>query len=370
MAVTITDSRFTTQDDSTSCSIQKPSVAVGDLLLGVISVASGGVTPTISGPSGWTSLAQGSNGLYHRSSIWYKIARSGEPGNYIWTAAYGANVAWVGRVISFDGADGADPFGDVQVNNDAAAGTTLDAPAITAERADSFLLRVFASRQLNTWTTPAGHTEYADTSNSNASGTATSVALDYKTTGATGAIAAATSTASVSVTGSGFSVEIRAATSGLVKAVASSLGITDARARAQGRIARIANTLALVSSQVKRGGAPGLTKVVSSTLALTGALARATGVGARVVNGTLAITGATLPLRGIQRLVAGVLTLSEAPLGLPRRVLRQLVFKTAAIIRRHRAAAAPGGSEPQPPRLIGPATFDDITLDESRLGAP
>ena len=129
-------------DGATSLTITKPAgTADGDLLIAAVSHNDD--NGTISGPSGWIQINQGTSGSSSsadiRLSVWYKVAGGSEPTSYTWTWPSGSYREAVGGIIRYSGVDTTDPIDD----SAAAIGDSNSptAPTVTTTVADTMIFR-------------------------------------------------------------------------------------------------------------------------------------------------------------------------------------------------------------------------------------
>ncbi len=87
--------------NTTSCTVTKPSGTVeGDLMVAFVGKDD---DPSISEPSGWTQVRENDSGVDGpRLGAYYKVAGSGEPADYTWTADSENWYAIIYRVSGFD----------------------------------------------------------------------------------------------------------------------------------------------------------------------------------------------------------------------------------------------------------------------------
>lgn len=86
----------------TTCVISTPAgIAVGDILIAVVSAV--GTSSAVTGPAGWTKLAEFNPTTSFKSALYYRNVTGTEAGSYSWTwSVSGRNV---GQIVAYSGAD-------------------------------------------------------------------------------------------------------------------------------------------------------------------------------------------------------------------------------------------------------------------------
>jgi hypothetical protein len=123
--------------DSPSITISKPAVGTGDLM--IAAVAADGST-TISAPSGWTSINQGSYSSAITLGAWYKVATSSEPASY--TFSFSGSEQAYGWIMRFTGYDSSSPINSSAYTT--GSSSTPTSPATTSTVDNCMILRLGA----------------------------------------------------------------------------------------------------------------------------------------------------------------------------------------------------------------------------------
>ena len=183
-----------TATSGTTLMVNKPSgVVAGSLLLAAVYVQASSI-PTITPPSGWTSLGTVSTGS-QRAEVFYLVAGASEPTNYTFTSSLtivAGTAVLEGYTFTGTGVVGASAFGSLAV------GTVVIAPTVTVALPNSLLYCAFFTGTLGTGVT--GMTPRAEVEN----GSRDVAVFDQ----AVGAGATGTRTYTGSVTGWGFSLSV------------------------------------------------------------------------------------------------------------------------------------------------------------------
>lgn len=109
---------------ATSIVINKGDVVEGDFMLAFIEINS--TTPTITPPSGWTTVNTQDVGTTLRTAVYSKVATASEPSTYTWTLSASAKAA--GLITSYDGV--ASVFANTKASVSTSA-TVFNMPAST-----------------------------------------------------------------------------------------------------------------------------------------------------------------------------------------------------------------------------------------------
>lgn len=178
-------------------------VLAGDVLVAFLSI-NGNSTVTITPPTGWTKIANGSvSGGY--SSLWafYKVATASEPTSYTFTASTGSQ--WAIAVEAWSNGNTSMPV-DVYAVGPGGSGSTVDAPSVTTTLPNDAVIGAYAQNYSSSFTLPAKMTARLSRGGPNAS-----IAVgDYTqaTAGATGDLAATAGNAYYNI---GLTVALRGA---------------------------------------------------------------------------------------------------------------------------------------------------------------
>lgn len=194
MAINALTATSVTATSGTTLMVNKPSgVVAGSLLLAAVYVQASSI-PTITPPSGWTSLGTVSSGS-QRAQVFYLVAGASEPTNYTFTSSLtivAGTAVLEGYTFTGTGVVGASAFGSQAV------GAVVIAPTVTVALPNSLLYCAFFTVTLGTGVT--GMTTRAAVENGNRD-----VAVFDQ---AVGAGATGTRTYTGSSTGWGFSLSI------------------------------------------------------------------------------------------------------------------------------------------------------------------
>ena len=144
---------------------------------------------TVSAPTGWTSINQGTSpGGASTLGVWYRVADGTESSTYTFTWTGDQEAA--GSISRYVGVDTSDPIDGSGVSTGTSTAPT--APSVTTSNADSVVLRIFGSDGSETVTAPSGTTERFDLRSSATAGDATTTAgadASQATAGASGTAA-------------------------------------------------------------------------------------------------------------------------------------------------------------------------------------
>ena|GEM_PF-1454822 len=146
--------------------ISKPTGTVQyDVMVAQITVL-GGTGTTITPPLGWTLINRTNSGTTLAQAVYWKAAALVEGTSYIWTIT---NNKASGGIIAYTGVDNAGPI-DASGAQANAAGTTVTAPSITTNVANTQLVGFFgtaAGDNSAVFTAPSGMTERFDITGGN-----------------------------------------------------------------------------------------------------------------------------------------------------------------------------------------------------------
>jgi len=155
------------QATSTTLTVNKPTVATGDLMIASIAVHGGTEAAVISAPSGWTLIASTTNDTNIALLSYYKYAGASEPSDYSWQ--FTGQTTAEGAITPYAGAATASPVDAVASNT--GYGTSATTTSITTTGTKELIVSLFAAdigQSLNAgayFSTPTGMTEKADTTN-------------------------------------------------------------------------------------------------------------------------------------------------------------------------------------------------------------
>lgn len=176
-----------TGSGTTTLSVGKPTgVSEGHFLLAGIAVT-GGSTPTITPPAGWTLVTRTNNGTNLAVATYSHWVGAADPTSWTWT--FGSSVRATGGIVAWSGVDTTTPI-DVsggQTGSDTASPYRPLAPSVTTTVARTGLAGFYALANGTTFSANSMLTERVDTRNSNGSGPSLQIATGTRTTaGATG----------------------------------------------------------------------------------------------------------------------------------------------------------------------------------------
>lgn len=161
MAINALTATSVTATSGTTLMVNKPSgVVAGSLLLAAVHVQASSI-PTITPPSGWTSLGTVSSGA-QRAEVFRKVAGGSEPTSYTFTSSLtivAGTAVLEGYTFTGTGVVGASAFGSQAV------GTVVIAPTVTVALPNSLLYCAFFTGTLGTGVT--GMTPRAAVENGN-----------------------------------------------------------------------------------------------------------------------------------------------------------------------------------------------------------
>ena len=161
MAINALTATSVTATSGTTLMVNKPSgVVAGSLLLAAVYVQASSI-PTITPPSGWTSLGTVSNAS-QRAQVFYRVAGASEPTNYTFTSSLtivAGTAVLEGYTFTGTGVVGASAFGSLAVGN------VVVAPTVTVALPNSLLYCAFFTSTLGTGVT--GMTPRAAVENGN-----------------------------------------------------------------------------------------------------------------------------------------------------------------------------------------------------------
>ena len=148
MAINALTATSVTATSGTTLMVNKPSgVVAGSLLLAAVYVDASSI-PTITPPSGWTSLGTVSSGS-QRAQVFYLVAGASEPTNYTFTSSLtivAGTAVLEGYTFTGTGVVGASAFGSLTVS-------TVIAPTVTVALPNSLLYCAFFPNTLGTGVT-------------------------------------------------------------------------------------------------------------------------------------------------------------------------------------------------------------------------
>lgn len=149
MAINALTATSVTATSGTTLMVNKPSgVVAGSLLLAAVYVQASSI-PTITPPSGWTSLGTVSSGS-QRAQVFYLVAGASEPTNYTFTSSLtivAGTAVLEGYTFTGTGVVGASAFGSLAI------GTEVIAPTVTVALPNSLLYCAFFTGTLGTGVT-------------------------------------------------------------------------------------------------------------------------------------------------------------------------------------------------------------------------
>lgn len=135
---------------SGSLTLSKPTgLVAGDVMIAQFAVRS--ESPSITPPSGWTFIRTDTSNFNGQSTLYWRIATSGEPSSYTWSSNVGDRTA--GGILAYSGASSS-PIG-AHLGSTGADATPI-APSITTPVNDNVLVTFFALRQVALTTGPSG----------------------------------------------------------------------------------------------------------------------------------------------------------------------------------------------------------------------
>ncbi len=146
-----------TNATATTLVIPKPAgVASGDVLVASVSVRG---SPTITPPSGWTSVVDTPNGSVIRQAVFVHVAGASEPASYTWTFSKAQSAA--GGVSAYQGVDTANPI-DASGGQANPSSSTIAAPSITTTHDGDLIVGFFGIATIADLTPPGSMAERFD----------------------------------------------------------------------------------------------------------------------------------------------------------------------------------------------------------------
>lgn len=188
MAIAFRATASNQADASTTLSITKPTGTVdNDVLVAVISIADG--TLTITPPAGWTTLGdkQVFGGGFRLAETFWKVAAS-EGSSYSFT--FNSNVNNFGAIGSWSGCNTTTPINAHGGQTNDTASTSVTAPSITTNVANTQLIMCGVENATDTWTPPSGYTKEVDQSQTSSAMRLAMFDIANASSGATGAVVA------------------------------------------------------------------------------------------------------------------------------------------------------------------------------------
>jgi uncharacterized repeat protein (TIGR02543 family) len=144
-------------NNSANLVINRPNgAAAGHFLLASIDVRSG---VTVDPPDGWTQLLSTKSGNSLEKITYYRFVTEGEPASYVWS--FNGAAAASGVILAYSGVDVTNPI-DAVAGQANASSTTLTAPSITSETANTMLVALYGIATNASIEPPASMTERAE----------------------------------------------------------------------------------------------------------------------------------------------------------------------------------------------------------------
>ena len=138
----------------TRLAINKPTAAVGDVMLASIAI-NGGSTVNITAPAGWTQIARIDNDVNVALISYWKVTTATEPSSYTWTVDQQTRA--VGGITPYSGVDVTNPIDSFGVNT--GFGTSATTSSVTASLANEQVVAFFATDVNKALSIPTGMTE-------------------------------------------------------------------------------------------------------------------------------------------------------------------------------------------------------------------
>lgn len=185
---------------ATTLSIAMPTGTVAqDVMVAVIS-ARGGTGVVTTAPSGWTQIQTSTSGTTIRSSIFYKVAASGEAGPYVFSLSVSNKAS--GVISSYSGVDTQTPVNTTSTQA-YSSGTVLNSPTVTTTVPNTWIISGFTTATGTTVTPGSSMTERGENASTGGSvGTRTTTQLQdilQASAGASGFKVATAGAAAVSI---------------------------------------------------------------------------------------------------------------------------------------------------------------------------
>jgi MSHA biogenesis protein MshQ len=197
-----------------SVQITKPTgLAVGDVMVAVVTQRAGSFPIVSSPPSGWTLLLNRDNGSSIGMAVYYRVATNSEPANWTWN--FGASDRAAGAISAYRGVDTSAPIAasGSQAN---ASSVSMTAPSVSPAGANAMLLGIYASQNGGiTATAPSGMAEAYDAA-TGAGPNGIALASAYAIQAAAGASGTKVATASSAAISLGSLIALKAASAASV----------------------------------------------------------------------------------------------------------------------------------------------------------
>ena len=200
-AVTLVGASSLGGGNGTSFTVSRPAgIAVGDVLLAVVTAKQRGGANVISAPAGWTSvvLTDAGSGEFRQQVFWKAVA-AGDPASDTFTTSSSERAAAL--MLAYRGVDGVNPIA-AQGGQANASSSSATAPSISPAAANTTLVGFFGTGNGNaSFTAPGGMVlEASDSSSAGPNGVAVAAADETLTAaGATGSRVASASTSAVNI---------------------------------------------------------------------------------------------------------------------------------------------------------------------------
>ena len=148
------DARTQTTGQTTSITIERPTLLAGDVMIAAITILSPNTGLTITPPSGWTFIRQDLQVGEVAQTLFYKVATASEPADYLFTHNQSREAA--GAIAAYWGVDTVSP---IDVHDGQYVGSPPTAPSLTTTVSNTALVAIFGTKGGRDLGTPTGMTE-------------------------------------------------------------------------------------------------------------------------------------------------------------------------------------------------------------------